>query len=297
MISPAPLRPGDTVALVCPASSIAPELISGAAGALESRGYKPLVLATALGMSGSFSGSAEERLHDLQAAVDNPDVKAIICGRGGYGAVHLLADLNVHRPVWLAGFSDISALHALWQSRGYRSIHSSMAKELTQCNCPGNEANRRLFEILCCGHMPAMEFHAYELNRQGRAQGIMRGGNLAVLDGLVGTPYDILCLPDSILVIEDIAEPIYKVERMLWRLKLAGVFDRLKGLVVGQFTEYRPSADWQDMNQMISAMVAGYDFPVAFNAPFGHVDGNLPFIEGANVNFDVNNTVKLIENS
>lgn len=297
MISPAPLQPGDTIALLCPASSIAPELISGAVAALESMGFRVLVLPTALGKSGSFSGTADDRLRDLQSAVDNPAVKAIICGRGGYGAVHLLAELNVHRPVWLAGFSDISALHALWQSLGYRSIHSSMAKELTQCNCSGDDANRRLFEILGGGHMPTIEFPATDLNRKGRAEGILRGGNLAVLDGLVGTPYDLLCLPDTILVIEDIAEPIYKVERMLWRLKLAGVFDRLKGLVVGQFAEYRPSADWQDMNQMISAMVDGYDFPVAFNAPFGHVDGNLPFIEGTNVIFDVNNTVKLIENS
>ncbi len=297
MISPAPLSKGDTVALLCPASSIDSTLISGAADALRSRGFTPLVLPTALGNHGSFSGSASQRLSDLQAAIDNPEVKAIICGRGGYGAVHLLADLDVHRPVWLAGFSDISALHALWHSRGYRSVHSSMAKELVQCNCPGNDANRRLIEILESGHMPAIEFPATELNREGRAEGILRGGNLAVLDALVGTPYDMLCLSETILVIEDIAEPIYKVERMLWRLKLAGVFDRLKGLVVGQFTEYRPSADWQEMNQMISAMVAAYDFPVAFNAPFGHVDGNLPFIEGANVTFEVNNTVKLIENS
>ncbi len=295
MISPASLQQGDTIALLCPASSIDSTLISGAAEALRSRGFKALVLPTSLGKQGSYSGSAAQRLSDLQAAIDNPEVKAIICGRGGYGAVHLLADLDVHRPVWLAGFSDISALHALWQSRGIRSIHSSMAKELAQCNCPDNEANRRLFEILEGGHMPAIEFPATELNRKGRAEGILRGGNLAVLDGLVGTPYDLLCLTDTILVIEDIAEPIYKVERMLWRLKLAGVFDRLKGLVVGQFTEYRPSADWQEMNQMIASMVAGYDFPVAFNAPFGHVDGNLPFLEGAKVIFEVNNSVKIIE--
>lgn len=295
MISPAPLTQGDTVALLCPASSIAPELIFGAAEAIRSRGFRALVLPTALGKEGSYSGSAGRRLSDLQAAIDNLDVKAIICGRGGYGAVHLLADLNVHRPVWLVGFSDISALHALWQSRGYRSVHASMAKELAQCNCPGNEANKRLFDILCGKQMQPIEFGADELNRKGRAEGILRGGNLAVLDALVGTSYDLLCLPDSILVIEDIAEPIYKIERMLWRLKLAGEFDKLKGLVVGRFTDYKPSVDWQNMNQMISSMVAGYDFPVAFNAPFGHFDGNLPFVEGTKVILEVNNSVKIIE--
>ena len=158
-----------------------------------------------------------------------------------------------------------------------------MAKELTRSLCPGNEANLRLFEILQTGHMPPIQFDAHPLNRPGTARGTLRGGNLAVLDGLVGTPFDLLTLPDTILVIEDIAEPIYKVERMLWRLKLAGVFDRLSGLVVGRFTDYRPSADWADMYSMIASVVAGYSFPVAFNAPIGHIDANLPFVQGASV--------------
>lgn len=295
MISPQPLKTGDTIALLCPASTIDSGQISGAYETLVAEGFRPLVLPTALGKSGSYSGTADERLRDLQAAIDNPQVKAIICGRGGYGAVHLLDRLNVHRPVWIAGFSDISALHALWHSNGFRSIHSSMAKELALGNCIGNEANRRFFEILRTGRMPAIEFPATDMNRKGRAEGTLRGGNLAVLDALVGTPYDLLCLSDSILVIEDIAEPIYKVERMLWRLKLAGVFDRLKGLIVGQFTDYRPSEDWPDMNVMIANAVADYDFPVAFDAPFGHFDGNLPFIEGTEILFEVNNSVKIIE--
>ncbi|MDE7334876.1 MAG: LD-carboxypeptidase [Muribaculaceae bacterium] len=280
LLTPPLLREGDTVALLSPASAIDAELIDGAARALEAEGFCPLIMPSAKGRCGSFSADASGRLADIQAAIDNIDVKAIICGRGGYGAVHLLDRLNLHRPVWLAGFSDISALHALWHKNGIRSIHSSMAKELTLRECPGDEANRRLFQILHTGRMPSIEWDAHPLNRPGSARGVLRGGNLAVLDGLVGTPFDILTLPDTILVIEDIAEPIYKVERMLWRLKLAGVFDRLKGLVVGQFTEYRPSADWSDMYSMIAALTAGYSFPVAFNAPIGHVSGNLPFIEG-----------------
>ena len=255
----------------------------GAAAAIAAAGFVPLIMPGAKGSCGSFSAPAADRLADLQAAVDNPAVKAIICGRGGYGAVHLLDRLRLTRPVWLAGFSDISALHALWHINGFRSIHSSMAKELTRSLCPGNEANLRLFEILRTGHMPPIQFDAHPLNRPGTARGTLRGGNLAVLDGLVGTPFDLLTLPDTILVIEDIAEPIYKVERMLWRLKLAGVFDRLGGLVVGRFTDYRPSADWSDIYSMIASAVAGYSFPVAFNAPIGHIDANLPFVQGASV--------------
>lgn len=281
--TPPLLSRGDTIALLSPASAIDPALIDGAAAAIAAAGYRPLIMSGAKGRCGSFSAPAVERLADLQEAVDNPAVKAIICGRGGYGAVHLLDRLRLTRPVWLAGFSDISALHALWHINDFRSIHSSMAKELTRSLCPGNEANLRLFEILRTGHMPPIQFDAHPLNRHGTARGTLRGGNLAVLDGLVGTPFDLLTLPDTILVIEDIAEPIYKVERMLWRLKLAGVFDRLSGLVVGRFTDYRPSADWADMYSMIASVVAGYSFPVAFNAPIGHIDANLPFVQGASV--------------
>lgn len=281
-LTPALLTDGDVVALVSPASAIDPTLIDGAAEALSAEGFSPRIMPHAKSACGSFAATAAGRLADLQAAIDDPEVKAIICGRGGYGCVHLLDKLNVHRPVWLVGFSDISALHALWHSRGICSIHSSMAKELTRRECPGNEANRRLFRILRTGKMPEMEFPAHSLNRQGRAAGILRGGNLAVLDGLAGTPYDLL-LPGSILVIEDVGEAIYRVERMLMRLKLAGILERLKGLIVGQFTDYRPSKDWPEMYPMIANVLSGTDFPVAFNAPIGHVPGNLPFIQGVNV--------------
>lgn len=285
-ISPEPLNDGDVVALVSPASAIDPALIDGAAEALRAEGFEPRIMPHAKDSYGTFAASAADRLADLQAAIDNPAVKAIICGRGGYGAVHLLDRLKVSRPVWIAGFSDISALHALWLSSGIRSIHSSMAKELTRRLCPGNEANRRLFDILRTGRMPAIEFAPHPLNRCGTATGTLRGGNLAVLDGLAGTPYDLL-LPDSILVIEDVGEAIYRVERMLMRLHLAGVLGRLRGLIIGQFTDYRPSADWQDMYPMIARALEGMDFPVGFNAPIGHIDGNLPFIEGAEVTMEV----------
>ncbi|MCX4330896.1 MAG: LD-carboxypeptidase [Muribaculaceae bacterium] len=286
MQKPEPLKNGDTVALLSPASAIDPELIDGAAMALRAQGFEPLVMPHAKGRSGSFAGTAAERLADLNTALANRAVKAIICGRGGYGAVHLLDRCKPERPVWLAGFSDISALHALWHRSGYCSIHSSMAKELTHRLCSNNEANSRLFEILRTGRMPAIEFGPHALNRCGHARGNLLGGNLAVLDGLVGTPFNLIT-PGSILVIEDIGEAIYKVERMLMRLRLAGILQQLGGMVVGRFTDYRPSNDWADMYPMIAGVLADLPFPVAFNAPIGHIDDNLPFIEGATVDLSV----------
>lgn len=278
------LRPGDTVAIISPASAVDPRLIEGAANALARLGYRPRVMPHAAGVCGSYSAPAADRLADLRAALDDPSVKAILCSRGGYGAVHLLGSVTP-RPVWLIGFSDISALHALWHSCGLASVHGSMARHLALFP-PDDPANRALASILATGRQPAYEFAPHPLNRPGVATGTLLGGNLAVLGGLIGTPLSLL-KPDTIMVIEDIAEPIYKVERILHQLRLAGILPNLRGLIVGQFTEWKPDRNYTDMYAMIADITAPYGYPVAFNAPFGHVDSNLPFIESAPVTLSV----------
>lgn len=285
-LTPSALRKGDRIAILSPASAVDPQLVDGAATALGSAGFSVEVMPGAKGRFGSYSGDFSARLSDMRSALADPSVKAILCSRGGYGCAHLLGHIEP-RPVWIIGFSDVSALHALWLSRGIRSIHGSMAKELTLCRAPGNEANLRLLHILTTGEMPAVEWGADSLNRNGSARGVLVGGNLAVLNGLAATPYDIMGLEGSILVVEDIAEPIYKVERVFHRLRLSGALDRIAGLVVGRFTDYRPGSNGESMEQMIRRMVDPYGFPVAFNAPFGHFDGNLPFVEGCRVEFRV----------
>lgn len=280
MIIPRPLTLGSKVAILSPASAINPELVSLAAFELAEHGFSPVIMPHACGRHGSYSGSFEERLADFQAALADPEVKAILCSRGGYGCVHLLGHISP-RPVWLIGFSDVSALHALWFHSGVCSIHGSMAKELALKRCPSNLANQSLLQILTTGKMPLISWEADPLNRVGEATGVLVGGNLAVLDGLAATPFDTLGLTGSILVIEDIAEPIYKVERIMYRLRLSGAFDRIAGLVVGQFTDYCPDQNGETMDQMVARMVAPYSFPVAFKAPIGHVDGNLPWLHGS----------------
>ncbi|MDE6119401.1 MAG: LD-carboxypeptidase [Muribaculaceae bacterium] len=283
-VVPAPLRPGDTVAILSPASAVDPLLIEGAANALARLGYRPRVMPHAAKKLGSYSAAEAERLADLRAAMADPDVKALLCSRGGYGAVHLLGQITP-RPVWLIGFSDISALHALWHTHGIASVHGSMARHLALFP-PDDPANRALAEILATGRQPAYEFDPHPLNRPGTVSGSLLGGNLAVLSGLLGTPMSLL-KPDTIMVIEDIAEPIYKVERILHQLRLAGILPNLRGLIVGQFTEWEPDRNYSDMNAMIADMIAPYDYPAAFNVPFGHVDTNLPFIESSTVTLAV----------
>lgn len=279
---PRPLCKGDTVAIVSPASVIDPALVEGAVAAIGSRGYRALVAEHALGVSGSYSGSAADRLADLRGVLADPCVRAVLCSRGGYGCVHLLEGLSdavdPADPRWIVGFSDVSALHALWRSKGIVSVHGSMAKHLALFP-DGDADNAALWDILEGGR-PQYCWTSGAGSRQGEASGLLVGGNLAVIAGLVSTPYDLFS-PGTILFIEDIAEPIYKVERILWQLRLSGVLPALAGLVVGQFTEYRPDRNYRDMEAMIYDMTADYGYPVSFGAPVGHVDHNVPLLHGA----------------
>lgn len=284
---PVPLKKGDTVAIVSPASIIDPVLVEKAAATLTLLGYNVHIGKHALGASGSYSGTIEERLEDITAALLDPQVRAILCSRGGYGCVHLLdrlADLDLNAdPKWLIGFSDVSALHALLASRGIVSIHGSMAKALALYP-HSSPFNDMLLDMLG-GDRPALTFDPHPYNHDGETTGRMLGGNLAVLQALISTPYDIF--DDAILFIEDVAEPIYKIERILYQLRLAGRLDSLRGLIIGQFTLYNPDKNFTDIYDMVSPLVSGLVIPVAFNAPIGHIPGNMPILHGAEATLTV----------
>lgn len=280
---PRPLVKGDTIAIISPASIIDPALVYGAKQRLEEQGYVVRIMPHALGHSGSYSGTAAGRFEDFATAYIDPAVRAILCSRGGYGCVHLLEaasrlDLNGD-PKWIIGFSDVSALHALMASKGIVSIHGSMAKSLANHD-ERFTPNSMLLSILR-GEPCPLRFHSDRMNHHGIATGRLTGGNLAVLQALIGTPFDILD-KGGILFIEDIAEPIYKVERILCQLHLSGRLHKLSGLVVGEFTEYRADSNYKKIEDMIAPLVSDIGCPVAFHAPIGHIDGNTPVIHGAN---------------
>lgn len=284
---PRPLKPGDKIAICSPAGRIKENIVHDAADVLRAEGYRVEIMPHALGRYGNFSGTPQERYSDLKAAFEDPEVRAILCSRGGYGVVHImdrLAQLPLEDdPKWVIGFSDISALHALMASKGIASVHASMCAHIKEG--ADDPDNRDLLAILR-GEKPVHIFDSHPYDRQGLATGILRGGNLAVLAELINTPYDII-QPDTILFLEDVSEPIYKIERIFYQLRLSGVLDKIKGLVIGQFTEYKPDDNYADMETMIRDAVAGYDFPVAFNVPIGHVDHNVPVIESAKVTLKV----------
>ena len=279
--TPQPLREGDKIAIVSPAGIPVPAHI------LRQQGYRVEIMPHALGKWGSYSGTDEERFSDLYDALTDPEVRAILCGRGGYGAVHILDRLDKlplsQDPKWIIGFSDISALHALMHKHGVKSVHASMCSLI---RLGEDDADNSLLFGLLRGEQPNLYFKPSPLDRPGVADGKLIGGNLAVLADLIATPYDLL-LPDTILFIEDVAEPIYKIERVLYQLTLNGVLPNLKGLIVGQFTEYAGDKNYDTMEEMIHEMVKPYGYPVAYDAPIGHVFHNSPVIEGAHVTLRV----------
>ena len=293
---PAPLRPGDRVAIIAPSSIVDHAYITGIGAAMLQWGFVPVESAHCRGSFGTYTGTLQERLDDLRWALEG-DFKAIFCARGGYGAAHLIEyiepELVERNPKWIIGFSDISALHAMMQRSHIASIHSSMGKHLTEFPLD-DEPSSNLHSILTGGKF-AYNKPSHPLNRTGNAEGILTGGNLAVLTALIGTDFDILSNAE-ILFVEDIAEPVYKVERMLYSLRLSGALARLKGLVVGQFTDYpNPDRNGDSMETMIRRIIEPYSLPVAFNFPIGHFSGNVPVVEGAMVRLCVNDNSTILE--
>lgn len=296
---PASLKPGDKVAFLSPSSAVKEEYVFAAMNVFAARGYQPILMENAIRHeSGSYSAPKSSRLMDIIEALKDPDIKAIFCTRGGYGACQLLANFSygliAKNPKWLIGFSDISALHAIWYRRDIASIHGPMAKHLA--TMPADDpCTTALFNML--GNRGRFDYtvapHPY--NRVGKTKGILRGGNLAVLNDLSNTPEDILdikpCDKDIILFIEDISEPIYKINRILWRLYLSGTLDKVKGIIFGQFTDYRPDRNFETMEDMINdfynRLFPVGPYPIVFNFPTGHVDLNYPLTEGAPVELEV----------
>ena len=241
----------------------------------------------------------KNRLDDLIGAWVDPKIKAVLCSRGGYGAVHLLPHiphgLFRQNPKWLIGFSDISVLHAASFSQGVCSLHAPMARDFVV----GKSDAESIMRILSAGELPRFELASKEedntipQNICGKGKGRLIGGNFAVLDGLFGTPFDMLgrsLVEDCILFIEDIAEPIYKTERMLYRLYLQGVLEHIKGLIVGQFTETCANSNHRSTEEMISRFLAEHSlnhYPVVYGFPVGHVDNNPPQVIGSMAELEV----------
>ena len=288
MIKPQPLCKGDYVAIISPAGALQhPETLNMATERLATWGLKVVIAPHALTRDGYFAGSIEERSADILAMLRDDKIKAIFCSYGGYGCVHLLPHICeeiARNPKWLIGMSDCSALLAAWANNGIMCMHAVQCRHLAE---NGDNKSVEYLRNTLFGWHPHYSIEPHPLNREGSATGTLVGGNLSVLTALINTPYDIL-KPNNILFIEDINEPLYKIERMLYTLKLSGVLGSLRGLIVGSFEGCKENRILgSSAHEIIRRMIEEYDYPVCFSFPVGHGKECYPLIEGATINMDI----------
>jgi muramoyltetrapeptide carboxypeptidase len=296
-IKPPLLHDGDKVAIIAPSGRVEQDYIERSKRIFEQWGLTVIPGPNLFARQHQFAGSDTQRLSDLQWALDDDEIAAVFCARGGYGLMRIIDQVHWHKfiqkPKWVTGFSDVTALHAQISSRMVQSIHSLMPINMASLSVTDKPVEL-LRNVLFKGEFQ-YSIEPNSLNRTGTEKAILIGGNLSILYALSGTEVD----PDTenkILFIEDVGEQYYHIDRMMQSLRLSGKLEKLSGLIVGGLSEMtdnkRPFG--RNPEEIISDIVAGFDFPVAFGFPAGHISQNYPFIMGAEVAMEVGtNEVKI----
>ncbi len=275
IIIPPYLEKGDTIGLVCPAGFLPLDKTKQAMETIESIwGFKVRIGKTVGHQHHYFSGTDDERLADLQSMMDDPEIKAILCGRGGYGTGRILDRLDFtsfcRQPKWIIGFSDITVLQAhLLSKYNIASVHGPMANAFNDGGDAGPYVHS-LREVLE-GKGTTYTAPAHPFNRSGEATGTLMGGNLALMAHLVGTVSD-LDTRGAILFLEDVGEYLYNIDRMMYQLKRSGKLDQLAGLIFGGFTDCKDTTlpFGQSVEEVLRAHVKEYHYPVCFGFPVSH---------------------------
>ncbi len=272
------LKQGDTIGMVCPSGYMPLKKTQRCIETLQQWGFKVKAGKTMGNQFNYFSGTDEERLHDLQEMLDDDKIKAILCARGGYGLSRIIDALNFEKflqhPKWIIGYSDITLLHAhIYSNYNIASLHSPMAAAFNEID-ESKEYIQSIFDSLTGRHQ-SYKILSHHLNRNGVCKGELVGGNLALLTHITGSSSDINT-KNKILFIEDIGEYKYNIDRMLMQLKRARKLDKLSGLIVGKFTDIKDTVIpfGQEVYELISDKVKEYDYPVCFDFPVGHVKEN-----------------------
>ncbi|OQP61391.1 LD-carboxypeptidase [Niastella vici] len=278
------LKPGDTIGITCPAGSITLQEIQPSMIQMVEWGFNIKVGDTVGKKDFTFGGTDEERARDFQQMLDDPKVKAIMCARGGYGFVRIIDKLNFTKlaahPKWIIGFSDITVLHChLNRNFGIASIHSKM------CNSFPDDWNKaepiQIETILSIkqaltGQKMKYTVPVNEQNRAGKAEGVLVGGNLKLIETLAGTRSD-LRTTNKILFVEDTGEYLYSIDRMFWNLKRTGKLEKLAGLIIGGF-KIKPDDPGEEFGRTVQDIVLErvkeYKYPVCFDFPVGHQRNN-----------------------
>lgn len=277
MHQPKALQNGDLVTIVATARKISKEEISTMVHLLQQWGLEVCIPDGLFLSDNQFAGNDTHRATILQNAINNPNIKAIFCARGGYGTVRIIDQIDFSalkkHPKWIVGYSDVTVLHSHIHTHiGIPTLHATMAIDIPP-NIPGNnlESTMSLREFLFEQKI-SYTFPSHPLNREGNAHGTIVGGNLSILYSICGSSSDIKT-DNKILFIEDLDEYLYHVDRMMHQLKRCGKLSNLKALVVGAMTSMHDNniPFGQTAEEIILDAVREYNYPVYFNAPFGHI--------------------------
>lgn len=282
------LKKGDKIAITCPAKKL-PNPMTDAIALLQSWGLEVVLGDTLEASFHQFAGDDDFRAADMQRFIDDDSIKAIIAARGGYGTVRMIDKVDFSRlaqnPKWLIGFSDITLLHThLFTNYGAQTIHGQMPVNIPDASKHSIDTLRRaLF-----GEELSYEFTTHDTNKSGEAKGIIVGGNLSLLVAAAGSVSD-LDYNNKVLFIEDVGEYLYSVDRMLRMLDRAGKLKNLAGLVVGGFTDIKDNdiPFGQTVSQIVMDIVKGYNYPVCFDFPAGHIPDNNSLVLGREVGLQV----------
>jgi muramoyltetrapeptide carboxypeptidase len=285
---PASLQKGDLIAIVAPAKAIESEHVYFAKDFFEKQGFQVVISENCLGEYNYFSGDIPHRLDDFQSALNDPNVKAIVCARGGYGCVQLLDRIQwasqLREPKWIVGFSDVTYFHQRMQMHEIASIHGTMPLNFQE------NSEEALSTLVDCLEGKAMEisWNSNSYNRLGTTEGKLVGGNLSILYALLGTD-DQINFENTILYIEDVGEPIYAIDRMFYAFSKAGILDKINGLVVGGMTNLSDTAVpyGKSYEEVILSHFEYRRKPIAFGLPAGHIDDNRALILGKNARLTV----------
>ncbi len=292
-IKPPFLKKNDKVVIIATAKNFDSKELDAAIIILKAWGLKVELGQSLYKKYYQFAGSDQDREEDLQEALDNPEIKAVFCARGGYGTSRIIDNISLKKvtkqPKWVVGFSDVTVLHAQLQKQKIQSIHGLMPilfgkKEYKQSV---EELRAVLF-----GEKNGYTIPSHNFNRHGKVMGTLVGGNLSIMCSIIGTNSEI-DTKGKILFIEDVGENLYRIDRMIVQLKSAGVLKQLAGLIVGHFTamEDNKIGFGKTAYQIIAEAVNEYNYPVCYGFPAGHEPHNMPIFLGAETRLSINKEI------
>lgn len=290
------LQTGDTVAIVSSARKINKGELDFAVKKLESWGIKIVFGENLFQEENQFAGSIKQRTEDLQEALDNKNIKAILFARGGYGSVQIVDSIDwtnfQKKPKWLIGFSDITVFHShIQQVFGITTLHAPMPITFPK----NTDSSLNNLKKLLFGEPVTYQIATHPLNKYGKSEAEIIGGNLSILYSLLGSESQINTY-GKILFIEDLDEYLYHIDRMMYALKRSGMLENLAGLIIGGMSDMNDNSIpfGKRAEEIIADAVSEYKFPLAFGFPSGHIDDNNPIVFGMKVTFQVNEEYTII---